>query len=221
YAENVLTQRISMVSGVAAVNVFGAQKYAVRIQLDPRALSSRGIAIGEVTRAINASNVNLPTGILWGIHRTTTVQTTGQLQSAKEFGDVVVAYRNGAPVRLADLGVVKDDVQNNKVASWFQGRRSIVLAVQRQPGTNTVEVADAVKDLVEQLRPQLPSSVDIQTLYDRSEGIERSVHDVQITLILTLVLVVLVIFVFLRNVPATVIPSLALPLSVVGTFAVM
>jgi HAE1 family hydrophobic/amphiphilic exporter-1 len=221
YAENTLAQRISMVAGVAQVSVFGAQKYAVRIQLDPRALSSRGIALSQVTDAIASNNVNLPTGILWGPYRTTTVQTTGQLQNAKEFGDIVVAFKNDAPVRLRDLGVVKDDVQNNKVASWFKGERSIVLAVQRQPGTNTVQVAGAVKDLIDRLRPQLPASVNIYTLYDRSESIRNSVHDVQVTLLLTLVLVVLVIFVFLRNLPATVIPSLALPLSVVGTFAVM
>ena len=221
YAENVLAQRISMVEGVAQVSVFGAQKYAVRIQLDPRALSSRGIAIGEVSDAIQAANVNLPTGILWGKNRSATVMASGQLQSAKEFGDLVVAFRQGAPVRLRDFGVVKDDVQNNRVASWFRDQRGITLAIQRQPGTNTVQVADAVHDLLEKLRPQFPSSVDIHTLYDRSVTIRHSVVDVQFTLLLTLALVVMVIFLFLRNVPATIIPSLSLPLSVIGTFAVM
>ena len=221
YAENVLAQRISMISGVAAVNVYGAQKYAVRIQLDPRALESRGLAIGQVSDAIGSANVNLPTGILWGPTRTATVQANGQLQNAKEFGDIVVAVKNGQPVRLRDLGDVKDDVQNNKVASWFSGRRAIVLAVQRQPGTNTVEVADGVLQLLARLRPQFPSSVDIATLYDRSESIKHSVTDVQFTLLLTLALVVMVIFLFLRNLPATVIPSLALPLSVIGTFAII
>ncbi len=221
YAENALAQRLSMVSGVAQVSVFGAQKYAVRIQLDPRALSSRGIAIGQVSDAIQAANVNLPTGILWGTNRSSTVVASGQLVNAQEFGDLVVAMRDGAPVRLRDLGQVRDDVQNNRVASWFKDQRSITLAIQRQPGTNTVQVADAVHDLLERVRPQLPASVEIHNLYDRSVTIRHSVVDVQFTLLLTLALVVMVIFLFLRNIAATVIPSLSLPLSVVGTFAVM
>jgi len=221
YAENTLAQSISMVTGVAQVSVFGAQKYAVRIQLDPQALYARGIPIETVSAAVDAANVNLPTGILWGPNRATTLEASGQLQNAQGFRDVVVAYRNGAPVRLGDLGEVKDDVQNNKVASWYNGQRSIVLAVQRQPGTNTVQVANAVQRLLAKLRPQLPASVRIETLYDRSESIRNSVRDVKFTLGLTLVLVVLVIFLFLRNLPATIIPSLALPLSVIGTFAVI
>jgi hydrophobic/amphiphilic exporter-1 (mainly G- bacteria), HAE1 family len=221
YAENVLAQRISMVKGVAQVSVFGAQKYAVRIQLDPQALASRGIAIDDVASAIQAANVNLPTGILWGTTRSATVQANGQLRNAKEFAALVVATRNGQPVRLQDLGDVRDDVQNNKVASWYRGQRSIVLAVQRQPGTNTVQVADAVQGLLARVKPQLPASVEINTLADRSTTIRASVHDVKFTLLLTLILVVLVIFLFLRNLPATIIPSLALPLSIIGTFAVM
>ena len=221
YAENVIAQRLSTVDGVAQVSVFGAQKYAVRIQLDPRALASRGIPIGDVTDAIDAANVNLPTGILWGPNRTATVMAGGQLQSAAEFGQVIVAVRDGAPVRLKDLGVVKDDVQNNRVASWYMGQRNITLAIQRQPGTNTVEVAAGVHRMLETLRPQLPASVGGHELFDRSEGIRHSVRDVQFTLLLTLALVVLVIFLFLRNLPATVIPSLSLPLSLVGTFALM
>ena len=221
YAESVLAQRISTVEGVAQVSVFGSAKYAVRIRLDPRALASRGIPIGDVGDAIQAANVNLPTGILWGPSRTTTVQANGQLRNAQEFGDVIVAYRDGAPVRLRDLGEVVDDIQNDKVASWYQGQRCITLAVQRQPGTNTVQVAESVHALLERLRSQFPASVDIHTLYDRSVSIRRSVQDVQFTLMLTLALVVLVIFLFLRNVAATVIPSLSLPLSVVGTFAIM
>jgi len=212
YAENVLAQRISTVAGVAQVSVFGAQKYAVRIQLDPGALASRGIPVSDVTQAIQQSNVNLPTGILWGTSRAITVEANGQLQNAKDFENIVVAVRNGAPVRLKDLGVVKDDVQNNKVASWFKGQRGIVLAIQRQPGTNTVAVAQAVQALIAKLRPSLPASVNIETLYDRSISIRQSVEDVQFTLLLTLFLVVMVIFLFLRNVRATLIPSLALPL---------
>ena len=221
YGENYLAQRISSVAGVAQVQVFGSQKYAVRIQLDPNALANHGIGIDEVADAVGSGNVNLPSGVLWGTHRAYTLQAEGQLETAPEFRSLVVAYRNGSPVRLGDLGLVLDDVQNNKVASWFSGTRAIVLAVQRQPGTNTVAVAGAVKKLLSRLEQQLPASVTVNVLYDRSESIEHSVTDVKFTLLLTLCLVVLVIFLFLRNVSATIIPSLALPLSIVGTFMVM
>ncbi|HVP15549.1 MAG TPA: efflux RND transporter permease subunit, partial [Terriglobales bacterium] len=221
YAEDFLAERISMVNGVAAVNVFGAQKYAVRVQIDPHALSALGLGIDDVASAINANNVNLPTGILWGSNRTATIEASGELQNAKEFDAIVVAWRNGRPIRLGDLGRVIDDVQNNKTAAWIRGQRAIMLAIQRQPGTNTVQVARNVQALLKQLEPQLPASVETHLLYDRSESIRHSVQDVQFTLLLTLLLVVLVIFLFLRNLPATVIPSLALPLSLVGTFAAM
>ena len=221
YGETYLAQRISMVPGIAQVQVYGAQKYAVRVQLDPTSLANRGIGIDEVATAIGSQNVSLPTGILWGPNKASTIKANGQLQNAPEFRQMVVAYRNGAPVHLSELGQVLDDVENNKTASWFNGDRAIVLAVQRQPGTNTVEVAAGVKDLVDRLRLQIPPSVQIQTLYDRSIPIEESVHDVKFTLMLTLFLVIMVIFVFLRNVSATIIPSLALPMSLIGTFAVM
>jgi len=221
YAETVMAQRLSMVSGVAQVQVFGAQKYAVRVQLDPNALAYRKIGIDEVANAISAQNVNLPTGILWGPNRAYTVQANGQLQNAASFRRLVVTYRNGAPVRLGDLGNVLDDVQDNRTASWYNNARSVVLAIQRQPGTNTVAVATAVKQLMEQLRATVPGTVEIHTLYDRSLSIQESVHEVKFTLLLTLGLVILVIFLFLRNVSATAIPSLALPISVIGTFAVM
>ncbi|MGH7670114.1 MAG: efflux RND transporter permease subunit, partial [Gemmatimonadaceae bacterium] len=221
YAETVMAQRISMVDGVAQVQVFGAQKYAVRVELDPNALAYRKIGIDEVASAISAQNVNLPTGILWGPNRAYTVQANGQLQNAASFARLVVTYRNGAPVRLGDLGHVLDDVQDNKTASWYSGTRSVVLAIQRQPGTNTVAVATAVKDLMEQMRKTIPGTVEIHTLYDRSLSIQQSVHEVKVTLMITLALVILVIFLFLRNLSATVIPSLALPISVIGTFAVM
>jgi HAE1 family hydrophobic/amphiphilic exporter-1 len=220
-AETMMAQRISMVSGVAQVQVFGSQKYAVRVQLDPNALAHRQLGIDEVAAAVAKQNVNLPTGILYGAHKAYTVQANGQLTNAAGFANLVVAYRNGAPVHLSDLGNVLDDVQDNKQASWYNGSRSIVLAVQRQPGSNTVDVADAVKALMTKLETQLPASVHVKILYDRSLPIQESVHDVKFTLVLTLVLVVLVIFLFLRNVSATIIPSLALPISVVGTFAVM
>jgi hydrophobic/amphiphilic exporter-1 (mainly G- bacteria), HAE1 family len=221
YAESFLAQRLSMVKGVAQVSVYGAQKRAVRVQLDPHALASLGLDLEAVSSAISTGNVNLPTGILWGPDRTMTVQANGQLQTAADFGALIVAWRDGRAVRLRDLGAVVEDVQNNRVAAWSQGQRAIMLAIQRQPGTNTVAVTQDVKAMIGRLRPQLPASVEAHILYDRSESIRNSVKDVQFTLLLTLLLVVLVIFLFLRNLPATIIPSLALPLSVIGTFAAM
>jgi HAE1 family hydrophobic/amphiphilic exporter-1 len=221
YGETVMAQRISMTPGIAQVVVYGAQKYAVRVQLDPTSLANRGIGIDQVAAAINSQNVNMPTGTLWGPNRAYTVETNGQLQNAAQFRQMVVAYSNGAPVHLDELGQVLDDVENNKTASWYDGARAVVLAVQRQPGTNTVAVAQGVKDLLASLRTELPASVNIHVLYDRSASIEASVNDVKSTLVLTLFLVVMVIFLFLRNISATVIPSLALPMSLVGTFAVM
>jgi HAE1 family hydrophobic/amphiphilic exporter-1 len=221
YGETYLAQRISMVSGVAQVQVYGSQKFAVRIQLDPQALAVRKIGIDEVVSAISTGNVNLPTGVLWGTDKAYTVQANGQLMTAQAFRPLIVAYRNGAPVRLQDVGQVIDGVQDSKVASWFNGTRAIVLAVQRQPGTNTVAVANAVKAAMADLESQFPASVHVETLYDRSLTIQASVSDVKFTLFLTLCLVVLVIFLFLRNASATAIPSLALPMSLVGTFAVM
>ena len=221
YAETFIAQRLSTVDGVAQVNVYGAAKYAVRIQLDPKALATRELGIDEVASSVAAGNVNLPTGILWGPHRAYTVQANGQLQDAAEFRPLVIAYRNGAPVHLSDVGLVLDDVQDNKSAAWFNGNRAIVLAIQRQPGTNTVAVASRVRTVMERLKQQLPGSVDLQLRFDRSDSIRASLADVQFTLLLTLGLVVLVIFLFLRNLSATIIPSLALPFSLVGTFAVM
>ncbi|MEK6769774.1 MAG: efflux RND transporter permease subunit [Gemmatimonadota bacterium] len=221
FAEGFLAQRFSMIPGVAQVNIFGSQKYAVRIRLDPQAMAARGVGIDEVAAAVGNANVSLPNGVLWGAHRVFTVQANGELATAREFRPIVVAYRNGSPVRLEDLGQVVDSVQNDKNASWFSGTRAIMLAISKQPGTNTVAVADAVHALLERLTPQLPAGVDIRTLSDRSQSIRASVHDVKITMMVTLVLVILVIFLFLRNVSATVIPSLALPMSIVGTFSVM
>ncbi|MCK9418003.1 MAG: efflux RND transporter permease subunit [Nitrospirae bacterium] len=221
YAQTIISQRISMVSGVAQVQVYGSQKYAVRVQLNPRALASRGIGIDEVAGAVSRANVNLPTGTLEGANQAFTIQSSGQLLDAKAYRPVIVAYRGGAPVRLQELGRVIDSVENNKVAGWFKDTRAIILAIQRQPGTNTVEVVDSIKKLIPTFRRQMPASVNLEVLFDRSESIRNSVHDVQFTLVLTVCLVVLVIFLFLRNLSATVIPSLALPMSVVGTFAVM
>jgi len=221
YAETAVSQRISMLSGVAQVQVFGAQKYAVRAQLDPKALASRGIGIDEVSSALSSANVNLPVGTFSGKRQAFTIQAAGQLYNADAFRPVVVAYRNGTPVRLQELGKVIDGVENDKVASWFNNTRAVVLAVQRQPGTNTIEVVDAIKGLLPGFRSQLPASVDLDIIYDRSISIRESVSDVTFTLALTVFLVVLVIFLFLRNAPATLIPSLALPFSLIGTFAAM
>ncbi len=221
YAETYLGERISMISGVAQVQVYGAQKYAVRVQVDPQALASRGIGINEVADAVANANVDLPTGTLFGTNQAFTVQASGQLMDAAAYRPVIVAYRNGSPVRLQDVGRVLDSVQDNKVAGWVLGNRAVVLAIERQPGTNTVEVVDSIKKLLPAFRDALPASVEISTLYDRSQSIRASVDDVQSTLLLTIFLVVMVIFLFLRNLSATIIPSLALPMSIIGTFAVM
>jgi HAE1 family hydrophobic/amphiphilic exporter-1 len=221
YADTLMAQRISMVSGVAQVMIYGSQKFAVRAQLDPKSLASRGIGIDEVTDAIAKANVNLPTGTLWGKDKAFTVQATGQLYDAAAYRPLIVAYRNGLPVYLEELGRVIDSVENDKVANWYNNTRSIVLAIQRQPGTNTVEVVDAIKKLLPTFRAQMPASVNLDILYDRSVSIRNSVNDVKFTLFLAICLVVMVIFLFLRNLSATIIPSLALPASVIFTFAVM
>jgi HAE1 family hydrophobic/amphiphilic exporter-1 len=221
YGETLMAQRISMVNGVAQVNVFGSQQYAVRVQVDPNKLAAYGVGIDEVAQAVQAANVNLPTGTLNGQHQSFTILANGQLTRAADYRPLIVAYRNGNPIRLEQLGRVTDSVQNDKIASWFNNTRAIVLSIQRQPGANTVEVVDNIKKLLPQLREQIPASVNIEILYDRSESIRASVNDVQFTLLLTVCLVVLVIFLFLRNLSATIIPSLALPMSIIGTFAVM
>jgi HAE1 family hydrophobic/amphiphilic exporter-1 len=221
YAETTIAQRLSEVAGVAQVSVFGSAKYAVRIQLDPDQLATRGLSIGQVAAAVRSENVLIPTGVLFGPERTLTIQATGQLHNAAEFRRLVVAFRHGAPVHLDELGHVFDDVQNNKSAGWYNADRAIVLAVQRQPGTNTVAVATAVKQAMAAIERDLPSSVKVNIRYDRSVSIDSAVHDVKFSLVLALALVVLVIFLFLRSVVATVIPSLTLPMSIVGTFSVM
>lgn len=221
YADTFIAQRISMIDGVAQVQVFGSQKYAVRAQLDPKALASRQIGINEVANALGNSNVNLPTGTLDGKNQAYTIQATGQLYDAAAYRPLIVAYRNGSPVRLQELGRVIDNVENDKVANWFNNTRAVVLAIQRQPGTNTIEVVNSIKELLPVFRSQIPASVDLNILYDRSQSIRSSVADVKFTLGLTICLVVMVIFLFLRNLSATIIPSLALPFSIIGTFAAM
>ncbi|HEY2906836.1 MAG TPA: efflux RND transporter permease subunit [Vicinamibacterales bacterium] len=221
YAESTLAQRISMVSGVAQVNIFGAAKYAVRVDVDPRQLAARGIGIDEVATAITNSNVNLPTGTIYGSDKTFVVQANGQLMKAAAYRPMIIAYRNGSPVHLADVANVYDGIENDKNAAWYNGERTIYLAIQKQPGTNVVAVCDAVKALLPTFREQLPAALGLDVRTDRSVPIRESVADVKFTLLLTIGLVVLVIFLFLRNISATVIPSLALPASIVATFAAM
>ena len=221
YAETLIAQRISMVDGVSQVQVYGAMKYAVRVQLDPSALADLGIGVDDVNSAITNGNPNTATGSLYGKYTNLTLKTNVEPKNAAEFRPLIVAYRNGAPVRLEQVANVIDSVENNRVASWFNGRRSVTMAVQRQPGTNTVAVVDAIRALMPQFKQQLPASVNLDVLNDRSISIRQSVGDVQFSLLLAIGLVVMVIFLFLRNVRATIIPTLALPTSIVGTFAAM
>ncbi len=221
FAETLLAQRISMISGVAQVMIYGQQKYAVRVQLDPNQLASREIGVDEVAEAVRKGNANIATGTLSGPMREYTVQASGQLNDAAAYRPLVIAYRGGAPVRLIDVGDAIDSAENNKRFNRFNRVPALVLAVQRQPGTNTVGVVDAIKKVLPEYTSQLPASVKVETLIDRSETIRESVDDVKFTLVLTVVLVVMVIFLFLRNFSATIIPSLALPMSVIGTFACM
>jgi hydrophobic/amphiphilic exporter-1 (mainly G- bacteria), HAE1 family len=221
YAESTIAQRISMVSGVAQVNVFGAAKYAVRIDADPNKLAAHGVGLDELATAISNNNVNLPTGTIYGPDKTYVVQASGQLMRAAAYGPVIIAYRNGNPVRLDEVAHVYDGIENDKSVAWYGGQRTIYLAIQKQPGTNVVQVVDAVKQLLPTFREQLPAAVSLDVRTDRSVAIRESVADVKFTLILTIGLVIAVIFLFLRNVSATIIPSLALPASLVATFAVM
>ncbi|MBS0591006.1 MAG: efflux RND transporter permease subunit [Proteobacteria bacterium] len=221
YAETLLAQRLSMVDGVALVNVYGSQKYAVRIDLDPGAMAARGLGIDQVATAIGNGNVNLPTGALYGSDRTYTVRVDGQYPTAKPFADLIVSYQNGAPVRLGDIGRIYGGAQNDKLAAWIDGQRGVMLAIQKQPGVNTIAVVERLRAVLPGFATQLPTGIKLKVFYDRTESIRASVNDVQFTLVLALALVVLVIFLFLRNLSATIIPSLALPMSIVGTFAVM
>ncbi|MDX2153000.1 MAG: efflux RND transporter permease subunit [Bryobacteraceae bacterium] len=221
YADTTMAQRISMVSGVAQVEVFGLQKYAVRVQVDPDKMASRGIGFDEVREALTRGNVLLPSGALYGEKQSYTVQANSQLQTAAGFRPLIVAWRNGSPVRMEQLGNVVDSVQNDKTVFWQNGVRGVTLAVRKQPGTNTVAVVDGIRELLPSIQSQMPAGLNLYTTFDRSQTIRESIADVKFTLMLTIGLVILVIFVFLRNASATVIPSLAVPLSLIGTFAVM
>jgi HAE1 family hydrophobic/amphiphilic exporter-1 len=221
YAETLMAQRISMLLGVAQVQVFGSQKFAVRIQVKPDALAAKGLALADVRNAVAAANSNTPVGQLSGADQTFTLEANAQLANAAQFEKIPIAYRNGAPIRLGDVAKVIDSVENNKIASWYNGKRGVILSVLRQPDANTVEVVDSVRRLLPIFREQIPPSVNIDVLSDRSISIRNAVDDVQFTLMITVALVVMVIFLFLRNVTATIIPALALPVSIIGTFAGM
>ena len=221
YAETQLAQRLSMIDGVANVHVYGATKYAVRISIDPDRLAAAGIGIDQVQQAVTDANVNQATGTLYGPSQQFQIRTQGQLLRAAPYNDIALAWRNGAPVRLGDVGQAYDGVQNDQVASWYKHDRSVLLAIQRQPGTNTVEMIDRIKAVLPSFIAGLPPSVKLDVLYDCSQSIRSSVADVQFTLLLAGVLVVLVIYLFLGNLSATLIPAVTLPLTVAGTFGVM
>ena len=221
YAENLVAQRLSTINGVSQVQVYGSQKFAVRVQVDPEAVAARGIGIDEIATALEQGNTNQPVGSLSGSVREYTLKSTGGLMKAEEYRPLIVAWRDGAPVRLSEIATVIDSVENDRRAAWFGGQRAFTLAIERQPGANTVRLVDEIKRVLPELRKQVPASIQFTVLYDRSESIRDSVDDVQFTMGLTICLVIMVIFIFLRNVSATVIPSLAVPLSIVGAFAVM
>ncbi len=221
YAETLLARQLSTLNGVAQVNVYGSQKFAVRIQTDPTALAARGIGLDQVATAADQVNPNIPTGQLSGPTQSVVIHSSGQLPTAADFQQQIIAYKNGAPVRIGDVANVINSVENKYVASWYNGRRAIVLAIQRQPGSNTIAVVDEIRNILPHFMAQLPASLYLHVLYDRSQSIRASVTDVQVTLLLAAVLVVMVIFVFLRTVSATLIPSLALPITIIGTFAGM
>ncbi|MDF3065821.1 MAG: efflux transporter [Polyangiaceae bacterium] len=225
YAETRLAQMISQTRGVAQVSVFGSQKFAVRVQADPHKLATLGIGLDEVAAAIQGANVNLPNGALYGPRTAFAIETNGQLRNAKPYEDIIVTYRNGAAVRIKDVGRAVDSVENDKTAAWRGDKngmpRAVVLGIRKQPGANTVEVVQEVMGLLPAFRQEIPGSVDLDVIFDRSQTVKASVHDVQLTLVITLALVVMVIFLFLRRITATIIPSLSMPLAMLFTFAVM
>ena len=221
YAENVISPRLSTIDGVAQLTIWGAQKYAVRVQVNPDALVTRGIGIDEVEKAIASANSFKPTGTLNGTDKAISTRTSGQIETAAGFNEQIIRYVNGAPVRVKDVARAIDDVEDNKSSTWYGDVQGLMLVIYRQPGSNTVEIVNQINKAMPQLRAQVPASVELNMLYDRSISIREGIHDVQFTLGLAAGLVVLVIFLFLRSISATIIASIALPISIVGTFAVM
>jgi HAE1 family hydrophobic/amphiphilic exporter-1 len=221
YADLVLAQSISQIPGVAQVQIYGAQKFAVRVQVDPEATAARGLSLDDVRAAVTQTNSSVPVGTLTGPRQNVTLMASGQLEKAADYERILVKYVNGQPIYLNEIATVVDSVENNKIASWLNGERSIVLGIQRQPDANTVAVVDAVLEKLPALRAQVPASIQLRTLMDRSISVRQAVHDVQETLLIAISLVILVIFLFLRSIPATIIPALAVPISLIGTCAAM
>jgi HAE1 family hydrophobic/amphiphilic exporter-1 len=221
YGEITLAQQISQLTGVAQVQVFGAQKFAVRVQVDPVAAASRGVSLDDVRNVVAKANSNTPVGTIAGLRQDTTLLATAAMRTAADYRDVVVAYRNGAPIKLTEVANVIDSVENDKIASSFNGERAVVLAIFRQPDANTVQVVDMIRDRIPAYQAQIPAAVKMEVLNDRSISIRDSVHDVKITLGIAVVLVILVIFLFLRKISATIIPALAVPISLIATCAAM
>jgi HAE1 family hydrophobic/amphiphilic exporter-1 len=221
FAETNIAQRLSTINGVAQVTVFGQQKYAIRVFVNPEALAKRSLGLDKVVSAIQNANSNLPSGMLQGSTRSFTVTSSGRLARASGFNDLIIAYQDGMPVRLSDVGHAVDGIENAKVKNWVNGDRNIALAVYRQPGANTVEVVKRVRALFDEIEREAPPGVKIGVINDRSEFIESSIHEVEFHLLLSISLVVLVILAFLRNARSTIITALILPTSVIGTFAAM
>ncbi|RXT57642.1 acriflavine resistance protein B [Bosea sp. Tri-44] len=221
FGENILQQQISQLPGVAQVNIFGAQKYAVRVRVNPDAVSARGLALSDVRSAIAAANSNSPVGTLNGTNQRMVLGATGQMERAGEYGNLIISQKNGVPIRLSDVAQIFDSVENDQTGSWYNGQRSIMLAVYRQSDANTVQVVDSIKSRLDAYRAQLPAAIDLVVLNDRSIPIREAVEDVEVSLMIAIALVVMVIFLFLKSFAATVIPTLALPISLVGTFAIM
>ena len=221
YLETILGQQISQLPGISEVEVYGSQKYATRVQVDPVAAAARNISLDDIRRVLAATDSNSPVGTLYGPSQNVTLVATNAMRKADEYRKVIVAWRNGAPVRLEEVARVIDSVENDRVATWFNDKRAVVLAIHRQPGANTIAVVDQIRELLPSYRAQVPAAINLEMLADRSISIRNSVEDVERTLLIAVGLVVLVIFLFLRSVSATVIPALAVPVSLIGTAAIM
>ena len=221
YAENILMQKISQISGVGLVGIAGRQKPAIRIQVDPQALAARGLSLEDVRSVIGVDNVDLAKGTLNSPRQSYTLNTNDQLFKPELYDDLIIAYRNGSPVRIKDVGKAIDGPENNLIAAWYNKQRAIILPIQRSPGANVIETVDRIKAMMPVLQASIPSGIKVNVVSDRTQTIRASVADVQFTLLLTVALVITVIFVFLRTFWATVIPAVTVPLSLIGTFAVL
>src|SRR6202034_370274 len=221
YAQNILLQKISQISGVGLVGVGGQQQPTVRVQVDPQALAARGINLEDVRTVLGQANVDLPKGTLNSPRQTFTLNTNDQLFQPDQYADLIIAYRNGSPVRIRDIGQAVSAGENELISAWFNQKRAIILAVQRQPGANVIETVARIKAMMPVLQASIPAAVKVNVISDRTQTIRASIHDVQFTLLLTAALVVMVIFIFLRNLWATIIPAVTVPLSLIGTFAVL